>query len=100
MVKQVSWNIFGYCGNIARALDWRNKFRLRYFLNGAKTLVGLDMFGMSTSFVAWEHCFEVISLSTSIVLAATSLILGDKVQTCLKDIKGVCPVILVSPRHP
>jgi hypothetical protein len=50
--------------------------------------------------MAWEHCFEVISLSTSIIVFETSYILGDKVETSLKDVEGVHPTILVSPRHP
>ncbi len=46
MFKQVSWNIFGQCGNITRALDCRDKFGLRYFLHGARALVRLDVLGL------------------------------------------------------
>ncbi len=52
------------------------------------------------TFMVWEHCFEATSLSTSIIVVATSCIFGDKVETSLKVVKGVHPIVFVSPRHP
>jgi hypothetical protein len=50
--------------------------------------------------MAWEHYFEATSLFTSIVVVATSCILGDKEETSLKDVEGVRQTIVVFPRHP
>ncbi len=45
--NQVNWSRIGQCGNIVWAFNDKDNFGLiTYFLNGARALVGLDMFGM------------------------------------------------------